>query len=446
MKVTILGAGLAGLSCSYHLGHKNCIIYEKNSYPGGHIASHIVDGCTWDEGPHISFTKNNYVRDLFARSVQDDYLEYETRTGNWFHGSWIPHPAQSNLHAVPEPLAKKCLDDFLAARRVPNPKPTNYKEWLELAFGEMFAQQFPTPYTRKYWTCDPEDLTTEWIGQRIFYPDPETVKSGYKGPAPKTTNYISSIRYPKFYGYQSFSRIFEEGADIRYGHNILSINPEKRFIYFQDGSSTRYDKLISTIPLNRFVSLHESAPQDVLMAAEQLACTSVLLVNITSTGPSRSDYHWLYVYDEDKHSVRITQNHLLSPHNMAGSQVGIQVEVYSSKYRPFSRDCEAIAKEVVQEVTELGLVNAVTSYHWRLIHYANIIFDHNRRDAQNRVLTWLQNFGLKREFDDLDPMTNWENSKDVVIGDVALAGRFGQWKYYWTDDCVLRGKQLKLGH
>jgi len=28
------------------------------------------------------------------------------------------------------------------------------------------------------------------------------------------------------------------------------------------------------------------------------------------------------------------------------------------------------------------------------------------------------------------------------LGDVILAGRFGQWKYYWSDDCVLRGKQI----
>ena len=30
----------------------------------------------------------------------------------------------------------------------------------------------------------------------------------------------------------------------------------------------------------------------------------------------------------------------------------------------------------------------------------------------------------------------------IEIKDLALAGRFGQWKYYWTDDCVLRGKKL----
>jgi protoporphyrinogen oxidase len=443
MKVTILGAGLAGLSCSYHLGHENCILYEKNSYSGGHIASHSVDGCIWDEGPHISFTKNEYVRDLFAQSVEGDYLEYETSTGNWFQGTWIPHPAQSNLYAVPEPLAKKCLDDFLVARQAVNGTTDNYREWLELAFGKTFAKSFPIPYTRKYWTREPEDLTTEWIGQRIYYPDPETVKAGYKTPALKTTNYISRIRYPRVGGYQSFSRLFQIGADIRYGHSVSSINLAKRLISFQNGSHTSYDKLISTIPLNHFIALQEDVPPDVSMAANQLLCTSVLLVNITSTGPSLSNYHWLYVYDEDKQSVRITQNHLLSPENMMQDQVGIQVEVYSSRYRPFSDSYETISKRVIGEVVELGLVNSVVSYHWRLIPYANIVFDNSRRDAQTKVLEWLENFGLNRESDDLEPMTDWNNASDVAIGDIALAGRFGQWKYFWTDDCVLRGKQLR---
>jgi len=56
-KTTILGAGLAGLSCSYHIGHQNCLIFEQKSHVGGHIYSHPIGGFTWDEGPHVSFTE-----------------------------------------------------------------------------------------------------------------------------------------------------------------------------------------------------------------------------------------------------------------------------------------------------------------------------------------------------------------------------------------------------
>jgi protoporphyrinogen oxidase len=70
MTVTILGAGLAGLSCSYHIGHEHCLIFERKAYVGGHIATHQRDGCFWDEGPHVSFTRNETARALLAASVQ----------------------------------------------------------------------------------------------------------------------------------------------------------------------------------------------------------------------------------------------------------------------------------------------------------------------------------------------------------------------------------------
>ena len=43
-KYTILGAGLAGQSTSYHIGHEKCNVFEKNGYVGGHIYSEKVNG------------------------------------------------------------------------------------------------------------------------------------------------------------------------------------------------------------------------------------------------------------------------------------------------------------------------------------------------------------------------------------------------------------------
>jgi len=90
----------------------------------------------------------------------------------------------------------------------------------------------------------------------------------------------------------------------------------------------------------------------------------------------------------------------------------------------------------------MELIESAETVHTQYIKYANVIFDKKRRDAQNIVLSWLEQFGLVRESDDLDPMTDWSTSVNVDRGKLALAGRFGQWKYFWTDDCVLRGKQF----
>ena len=444
---TILGAGLAGISCSYHIGHEKCTIFEQHSSAGGHIRSHRREGFVWDEGPHVSFTTNSYVRKLFEKSVNGDFLEYEVNVANYYKGNWIPHPAQSNLFAVPEPQRTECLEDFLSIRNT-NPYEKNntfkhYDEWLEHAFGTSFTKYFPAAYTRKYWTCEPSELATDWVGERVFYPDIATVVDGYKQAAEKSTHYIKNIRYPGKGGYDRFSAAMSKGANINCNHRVKSINLADRSIIFTNGVHHQYDELINTIPLPEFVKLAGNhAPQSVQDAAKTLNCSSVLLVNVTAEHIAKKPYHWIYVYDEEKFSTRINHIEMLSPSNAPESKTGIQVEVYESSYKPFNLSHDEIAQAVVLELQEMGLIDQAESVHTNYISYANVIFDSARRDAQNIILSWLESYGLVREDDDLEPMTNWEKAKNFTEGPIALAGRFGQWKYFWTDDCVLRGKQL----
>ena len=445
--ITILGAGLAGLSCSYHLGHENCIIFEKNYYCGGHIHSHRADGFVWDEGPHVSFTKNNYVRDLFEKSVESQVLEFEVQVANYYQGSWIPHPAQSNLYAVPEPVRTKCLNDFLAVRSSDefgeDSASGDYSEWLNYAFGRTFAENFPASYTRKYWTCEPKELATDWLGKRVFFPDVETVVSGYKEAAHEPTHYITTVRYPGDGGYDRFCASLENGARVENNHCIDSIDLDNRVLSFTNGLKHNYDELINTIPLPEFIRLAGSGvPLDVRSAAESLRCSALLLVNVTANHAALKPYHWLYVYDEDKYSTRINHIEMLSPSNAPQGKTGIQVEVYESQYKSLNISHAEIAQAVIAELKEMGLIESAESVHTRYIQYANVIFDKKRRDAQNVILSWLEQFGLVREDDDLEPMTDWSTADNLDRGKLALAGRFGQWKYFWTDDCVLRGKQL----
>lgn len=147
--IVILGAGLAGLSVSYHLGHARCLLFEARAHAFGHIHSVLCDGLTWDEGPHVSFTKSDYVRELFARSVAGEFEEFDTRIGNYYRSHWIEHTAQVHLHQVPQPLRDECLAFFLASRDDAGSPGANYQEWLQRAFGPVFARTFPAAYARK---------------------------------------------------------------------------------------------------------------------------------------------------------------------------------------------------------------------------------------------------------------------------------------------------------
>ena len=87
----------------------------------------------------------------------------------------------------------------------------------------------------------------------------------------------------------------------------------------------------------------------------------------------------------------------------------------------------------------------VETFHFHYVPYANVIFDLERTKNQEIIFEWLAEFGMKRENDDLHPLTSWTNNSlgdNSDFKDLILAGRFGQWKYFWSDDCILRGKQI----
>ncbi len=106
-RVTILGAGMAGLGAAHRcreLGIES-VVYEKRHRPGGHTRSFAdPSGFIFDDGPHISFTKNERIQKLFAEAVAGKYEVLQASVNNHWRGHWIKHPAQCNLHGLPAEL------------------------------------------------------------------------------------------------------------------------------------------------------------------------------------------------------------------------------------------------------------------------------------------------------------------------------------------------------
>jgi protoporphyrinogen oxidase len=413
------------LSAAYHLGHERVRVLEAKPYLGGHVHTRYRDGFTWDEGPHISFTRSDYVRDLFAESVGGEFETLEIQATNYFRGGWIDHPAQVNLYQVPEPLRSRCLESFVASRddaeAAADTPPASYREWLHRKFGPVFADTFPAAYTRKYWTTDPADLDVDWVGYRVYAPSVEEVTRGAQGPLDKATHYITTARYPAKGGYIRYADVLAEGAPVELGKCLEQIDFARRWMGFADGSEASYQQLVSTIPLPELIAAAVDVPDDVREATAALRCTELLLVEVAADHPSAREEQWLYVYDEDKHATRINFTELLSPQNAPPGTTGCQVEVYGSAYRPLPADRGRVADEVVDELVEMGLVRSrehvlhVNAHH---VPYANVIFDLQRRDALATVNAYLDERG------------------------VARAGRYAEWAYLWTDDAVLSGKRV----
>ena len=420
----IIGAGISGLAASKILNHEKTVIFEASDHYAGHVHSELVDGFTWDEGPHVSSSVNAFARDFLAEMVggAGGYDSVPTVASNYYQGHWIGHPAQVHMFEMPTDIRAACLESFLSSRDDTR-EPRNYQEWLEVAFGPVFANTFPAAYTRKYWTLNPADLATEWVGNRVLKPSVQQVTDGaIQTIGIETSHYISGkdTRYPTTGGFMSYTHKMAEGADLRLRTPVAGVEFATRTLHFPDGSTVTYDNLISTMFLKRLIATSIDAPQSVRDAAAKLTCTKFLRVDVAVNHPAIRPETWVYVYDEDKLSVRISVTEKFAPSNAPEGCTGIQAEVYGSEYRDLPTDFEEVKRRVVDELLEMGMIESrdhIRYVHCKLIPQGNPIFDHNRSEAMREINEFLDHHGVQ------------------------LVGRYGEHKYLMTDACVISARR-----
>ena len=189
---------MAGFGAAHHLSGQDItpVMYDKNSYHGGHTASfRFESGFLFDVGPHISYTKDPRIQNLFAESVEQQYETLQIYLNNYWRGYWPQHPVQLHLHGLPEDIVVKVISDFVEQSQAPDQPVKNYADWLLASFGPTFAELFPMQYTRKYHTTTADNMTTDWLGPRVYRPSLEEVLRGaISPPAPRfTTSRTSAI-------------------------------------------------------------------------------------------------------------------------------------------------------------------------------------------------------------------------------------------------------------
>mgnify|MGYP003530004384 FL=1 len=95
-EICVLGTGMAGYGAAHRLAEAgvNAVLFDKKPHYGGHTASFGYEGkYTFDEGPHVSFTKHERLQQLFADSIDGQYETLHTKVNNYWKGHWVKHPA-----------------------------------------------------------------------------------------------------------------------------------------------------------------------------------------------------------------------------------------------------------------------------------------------------------------------------------------------------------------
>jgi len=422
--IAVLGAGMAGCGAFTRLRSEGieATVFDMRAHIGGHTASYQHDsGFTFDEGPHISFTKDERIKALFAANVNGAYETIHARVNNLWQGHWIKHPAQCNLHGLPEDFVVKILQELIDANYSETGEVRNYEDWLVASYGRAFAETFPMQYGAKYHTTVASNMSTDWLGPRLYKPKLDEVLRGAISPSTPDVHYITEFRYPSHGGFVSYLTPMLHGAPVRLSHKLTQLDPRARTLQFSNGATVPYDHVISSIPLPELLPLITDAPQAVREAAATLACTTCVIVNIGIDRADISDWHWTYFYDHDFCFSRVNFPHMLSPHNAPAGCGSIQCELYfSPKYRPLAGTPESWIAESKRDLLRCGLLretDRVLHADMLLSPYANVIFDLDRAAALAIVHGYLDEIGVR------------------------YAGRYGEWAYIWTDESFMSGEK-----
>lgn len=425
--VAVLGSGMGAMGAAHALREAGQapVCLDAPDYAGGHTASFAAgNGFLFDNGPHISFTKDERIAQLLASAVDGQYRAVEVVLDNIWRGHRIRHPVQLNLHGLPPELIVAVLEDFVSAGVAPPTEIRNYADWLVASYGRTFAETFPMVYGRKYHTTEAANLTTEWLGPRMYRPDLHEILQGALDAPREHKHYVTHFRYPEQGGFGAYLAGLRRGLDVRLEHQLTGLDPVEGVLRFANGQQLRADAVISSVPLPELIPLIDDVPDEVRAAAEALSFSSAMLVNVGVDRADISPAHVTYYYDEDVIFPRLSFPHLLSPHVVPPGAGAIQAEIYySDRYRPLAMTPEQAVDRVIADLRRCGVLtddDRLLVTEARNIKYANVIWDAQRADAVATVHGYLNGIG------------------------VVPCGRYGDWVHSWTDEAFMSGE--RAGH
>ena len=415
----VLGAGIAGISASYHLKQKGIesTIYEKDSDWGGLCGFFEINGFRFDRFVHFTFTTDEYIINTFEKS--SPLYAHPSISYNYYKGCWLKHPAMSNLSSLPIDEKVKIISDFINRPNKDVSEIKNYDEWLRVQNGNYFAENFATVYTRKYWGQEPKNMETKWIGQRIRCADLCEVLKGSYAEQEQNFYYTSYMKYPKKGGFRSILDNCRKEVDIKFNKKVHRIDTQNKLVYFTDGSNEQYERLISSLPLPEIVKMIDACPKDVLDAAQKLNWTCGYQVSLGFKRPDVAKHLWFYIYDEDVPPARVYSPNLKSADNTPEGCSSLQAEVFYSNDTiiPPAEEVLNITIKKLKTICEFD-DDDIAVKDIRFEPYANVTFTHGIYENRQIVLDYLTSQGIES------------------------IGRFGKWDYLWSFQAFKTGMEV----
>jgi len=333
-RIVVIGAGPTGLGAGLRLsesGYENWVLYERHDYAGGHATSFVDQhGFTWDEGGHVIFSHFPYYDQLIDKFLGKEVHERVRESWIVTGGAWVPYPFQNNLRYLPKDAQVECLLGAARAWADSNAsRAGNFRDWIVATFGEGIATHFMFPYNSKVWTTPLEEMSRNWIAERVAVVDfKRLLQNVVCGQDDLGWGPNSKFKFPLHGGtgeiYRRAGRAL--GDRVKYVKELAEIDTERRQVSFVDGSGDNFDLMVNTLPLDLLVKMLRPADSQLIEAANLLRHNNLLVLGVGLKKKLNTTKCWVYSPAPDIPFYRATFFSNYSPFNVPNGDV----EHYSS--------------------------------------------------------------------------------------------------------------------
>lgn len=441
--ILIIGAGLSGLSAAWHLRGHDVLVLEKEREPGGLARSVSEDGFTFDFTGHLLHTRDPQIAALCDRLLGADQVRLERRAFVQHGDRLVPYPFQANIASLPDDVRVECVKGFvetLLPGRAPAPgsfdppaRPLplsflnvktprgayalSFVDWAKATFGDGFTRHFFEPYNAKNFACDVATISADWVSWAIPKPALEDVLRGAMAVVDKAFGYNPRFVYPASGGIRRLPDAFARELDcVKTTQSVVAIDAVAKVARLADGSTVRYDLLLTTQPLPELIAMTTGLDAAAYAAVRKLRWCSVASFNFGVDGTLGHDRHWVYYPDRALPFYRAGFPTNLTPAMAPPGKTSICAEVaYAPDRFPPNDDDTARVRDGLVACGALDDAGRVTHATRLDLPYAYVLFDDARRAALPVLF------------------------EALVARDVIPLGRYGSWNYLSMEDSIAQG-------
>lgn len=427
----IIGAGLTGLSCAYHLDG-DYLLLEKEATPGGIVRTRVRQGGFYCDGTgHWLHLRDDDMKALVNGVLNDGLVTYERRAVVYTHGVFTPYPFQANTYGLPREVVMECLLGLLKAKHpedfgesAETPPMNSFLDCIRNYFGEGICRHFMIPYNEKLLCVKLDELSPRYAERFIPRPGVEDVVKGALGFSRESLGYNASFVYPKTGGMGALSQALCDALPERprFETEVESVDISGKRIRLKGGETLAYENLVNTMPLPAFLSLCDGLSKTVIEAASKLRATTVYYfdIGVRGRGGPASNYHWVYCPDPAFIFYRVGSYSAV--HKDAAPEDCRSYYAEMSGLSPEQlADVEGLKAKVLEGLKRLGIIDPgkddILFMELSSIPEAYVLFDRNYQESREIVLGFLEGNAIQSK------------------------GRWGGWNYGGMEDAMLEGRE-----